>query len=62
MSVSSFMVQRAVDSAARSIERHDLVRLSVGDSKRIADALLNPPEPTDALRKAVDRYRQVQDR
>jgi len=33
----------------------EIIRLSVLDQRQIAEALLNPPEPTSALKKA---YRQ----
>lgn len=59
VSISSFIVQRAVDSAVRAIEHHEVVRLSADDSRRIADALLDPPEPTSALRDAVRQYREL---
>jgi uncharacterized protein (DUF1778 family) len=59
LSISSFIVQRAVDSAIRAIEHHEVVRLSADDSRRIAEALLNPPEPNDALRDAVRSYREM---
>ncbi len=59
VSISSFIVQRALDSAARTVEQHELVRLSAKDSKRIAEALLDPPEPTPALMEAVRRYREL---
>jgi len=59
VSISSFLVQRALDSAARTVEQHELVRLSAKDSQRIAEALLGPPEPTSALTDAVRRYRKL---
>ncbi len=62
LSISSFIVQRAVDSAVRAIERHEVVRLSAEDSRRIAEALLDPPEPTPALKDAARRYREVMGR
>ncbi len=62
LSISSFIVQRAVDSAVRAIERHEVVRLSAEDSQRIAEALLDPPEPAPALIDAAGRYREVMGR
>lgn len=59
LSISSFIVQRAVDSAVRAIEHHEVVRLSAQDSRRIANALLDPPEPSAALRDAVRYYREM---
>jgi hypothetical protein len=34
-------------------------RLTPKDSKRFADALENPPDPADELKKAAERYRQA---
>ena len=58
LSTSSFVVQRALASAAQTVEQHEVVRLSAGDGRRIAEALLDPPEPTEALIEAVRQYRQ----
>lgn len=62
MSTSSFVVQRAVASATETLERHELLRLSASDSRRIADALLDPPEPTPDLVAAIARYRTATSR
>ncbi len=40
-------------------EQPELVRLSANDSRRIAEALLDPPEPTPALKEAARRYREL---
>ena len=62
LSISSFIVQRAVDSAVRAIERHEVVRLSAEDSQRIAEARLDPPEPAPAVIDAACMYREVMGR
>ncbi len=40
------------------IEQHQMLQLSVEESKAFVDAILNPPEPNQALREAVLRYHQ----
>lgn len=45
--------------ARKVIEQHLTLKLSVEDSITFADALLNPPKPNDALKKAALRYKQV---
>src|SRR6188472_4444333 len=46
--LTDFVVAAAHAAAKRTIEETEVVRLSVEDSRRFADALLNPPEPTSA--------------
>ena len=58
-SVSDFVVAAAQEAAHRTIEETQIIRLSVEDQHRIAEALLNPPEPTPALRKAFEHHRRL---
>ncbi len=58
-SVSDFVVAAAQEAAARTIAETDNIRLSVEDQRRIAEAILNPPPPTRALRKALKRHRDL---
>lgn len=51
-SLSDFVVAAAQEAAQRTIEDATLIRLSVEDQTRFADLLLNPPEPSDALKRA----------
>jgi uncharacterized protein (DUF1778 family) len=34
------------------------VRLSVDDQRLLLNAILNPPEPSESLRKAADAYKR----
>jgi uncharacterized protein (DUF1778 family) len=52
-SVSDFVVAAAQAAAQRSIEQTQIIRLSVDDQRRFAEALINPPEPNEALRRAA---------
>lgn len=36
----------------------ELIHLSAEDQRRIAEAILNPPEPTEALVRAFKRHAQ----
>jgi uncharacterized protein (DUF1778 family) len=58
-SVSDFVVAAAQDAANRTIEETQIVRLSVEDQRAFAEAILNPPEPTPALRRAFRRHREL---
>jgi uncharacterized protein (DUF1778 family) len=52
-SVSDFVVAAAVTVAQQTIEHTQIVRLSVEDQRRFAEALINPPEPNEALRRVA---------
>ena|SRR5437870_802795 len=58
-SVSDFLVAAAQDAASRTIAETEIIRLSVEDQRRIAEAILNPPNPTPALRRAFQRHRAL---
>jgi uncharacterized protein (DUF1778 family) len=57
--LTDFVVAAADEAACRAIEQTEILRLSAEDQRRIADAILNPPAPTPALKKAVRRYREL---
>ena len=52
-SVSDFVVDAAQKEANRTIAETEIIRLSVNDQRRFAEALINPPEANDALRHAA---------
>lgn len=52
-SVSDFVVAAAQDAAHRTIEETQVIRLSVEDQRRFAEAIVNPPLPNEALRSAA---------
>lgn len=58
-SVSDFMVAAAQDAAQRAIEEAQFIRLAVEDQRALAAAILNPPAPNAALKKAAGRYRSL---
>jgi uncharacterized protein (DUF1778 family) len=58
-SLTDFVVAAADEAACRAIEQTEILRLSAEDQRQIAEAILNPPEPTPALRKAARRYREL---
>jgi uncharacterized protein (DUF1778 family) len=58
-SLTDFVVSAAREAACRTIEETEIIRLSVEDQRQIAEALLNPPEPTPALKKAFQRRREL---
>jgi uncharacterized protein (DUF1778 family) len=55
-SISDFVVNAAQDAAHRAIEDNEIIRLSAEDQMRFAQALIDPPAPNAALKRAVRRH------
>ena len=55
-SLSDFVVAAAQEAARRTVEDMTILRMSVEDQRRIVDAILDPPEPNAALRKAAELH------
>jgi uncharacterized protein (DUF1778 family) len=51
-SVSDFVVSAAHEAARLAIAAEEIIRLSAEDQRRFAEALINPPKPNAALRRA----------
>ena len=58
-SLTDFVVAAADEAACRAIQQTEIIRLSVEGQRQIAEAIINPPEPGPALRKAARRYREL---
>jgi len=58
-SVSDFVVAAAQEAAQRTIEQTQIIRLSVEDQRALADAILNPPKPSRALRRAQKAHQRL---
>ena len=58
-SVSDFVVTAAQEAAHRAIEETQIIRLSIEDQRAFAEAILNPPAPNDAMRRAAQAYRDL---
>lgn len=54
---SAFMISAAYSSALATIAAHEETRLRAEDHQAFFAALDHPPEPTEALKAAVDRYK-----
>ena len=57
--VTDFVVSAADEAACRALEETEIIRLSIEGQRQIAAAILNPPAPTAALKKAAKRYREL---
>lgn len=58
-SISDFVVAAAQAAAQRTIEETQIIRLSVEDQRVFAEAILNPPAPNAALKRAAEAYRTL---
>ena len=57
--LTDFVVAAADEAACRTIERTEIVDLAIEDQRQIVEAILNPPEPAPALRRAFQRRREL---
>ncbi|HZG19282.1 MAG TPA: DUF1778 domain-containing protein [Herbaspirillum sp.] len=54
--LTDFVVSAVQEAAQKAIEQADVIRLSLQDQQRFADALLAPPSPSPALQRAMARH------
>src|SRR5690242_18150651 len=57
--VTDFVLASAQEAARRAIEEYEVIRLSVRDSEAFVEALLNPREPSERMRRAVAKYTEI---
>lgn len=57
--MTDFVVSAVQDAAQKAIEQAEVIRLSLADQQVFAQALLNPPEATPAMRRAFDRRSEL---
>ena len=58
-SLSDFVVAAAQEVAEKTIERAQVITLSLEDQRAFADAILNPPKPNAALRRAKAAHKRL---
>jgi uncharacterized protein (DUF1778 family) len=56
--LNQFMLQAAMEKAARVIERESVLTLSAADSTALLNALEHPAKPNRALQQAMKDYRK----
>jgi uncharacterized protein (DUF1778 family) len=57
--MTDFVVSAVQDAAQRAIEQAEVIRLSLADQQRFAEALLSPPKPSAALKRAMARHDEL---
>jgi len=58
-SLSDFIVAAALKDAHQTIEEAQIIRLSVDDQNRFAQALLNPPPLAPAMKRALQAHERL---
>ena len=57
--LTDFVIGAAQEAARRVIAKAGIVELSLADQRRFAAALIDPPRPNAALRRAFARRRKL---
>jgi uncharacterized protein (DUF1778 family) len=57
--LTDFVVAAASEAARKTIEDMEIIRLSAEDQARLAEAVLDPPDPAPALVRAFERHRRL---
>ncbi len=57
--VTGYAISTLVREAQRVIREHEVITLTDRDRDRFLELLANPPEPTEALRRAARRHQEL---
>lgn len=57
--MTDFIVSAVQNAAQQAIEQAGVIRLSLADQECFAQALLSPPKPTPALKRAFARRKKL---
>jgi len=57
--ITDFVISAVQEAAENVIENTQVLRLSLADQKRFAEALLSPPKATRALERAFRRHQEL---
>lgn len=57
--MTDFVVAAVQQAAQQAIEQAEVIRLSLADQTTFANALLTPPKPAPALKRAFARRRKL---
>ena len=61
-SLTDFILSSAQEVAARTVREHDVLSLSGQDRDLFVNVLLQPPEPSQRIRQAANRYKRASSR
>lgn len=57
--MTDFVIAAVQEAAQRAVEESDVIRLSLADQECFAQALLSPPAPAPALKRAFARRKRL---
>jgi len=57
--MTDFVIAAVQEAAQRAIEQTEVIRLSLADQQRFAQAFLSPPKAAPALVRAFSRHRKL---
>ena len=57
--MTDFVVAAVQEAAYRALEQSEVIRLSLADQECFAHALMSPPQPSPALKRAFARRRKL---
>ncbi len=60
--LTDFVIESLREAAVKTVEEHNFIRLTIEDQRRFVEALMSPPAPNTALKKAAQRYRKMRER
>jgi uncharacterized protein (DUF1778 family) len=52
-------VRSAQEAARKAVKEHQMMSLTARDTEALVKALLKPPAPGNALKRAAERYKKV---
>jgi uncharacterized protein (DUF1778 family) len=58
-SITDFVLTSVQEAARRAIAEHQVISLTLEDSRVLAEALLNPPAPNARLQESARRYQAI---
>ena len=59
LTLTDFVIASLDKSAREAVREHEVMQLNAEDSLRLAKALINPPAPNAALKKAAARHQKM---
>jgi uncharacterized protein (DUF1778 family) len=59
MTLTGYLLATAGEDARRVVEESEIMRLSRADQIAFAEALINPPQPTERLKRAAKRHAEL---
>jgi uncharacterized protein (DUF1778 family) len=62
MTLTGYLIATAGEDARRVVEEAEIMRLARADQVRFAEALIDPPEPNERLRRAAKRHADLIER